>query len=167
MNQLLDSLGYDAETGTLSLQSARYVLMPPALIVEIQKNLEGTIGHEVADIFSQSAAAEGAALASRFRDVFGYPPEQVLSTVAFVLTESGFGSVVCEMMNFEGRELVFKILECPFADAYGPSTQPVCHAVRGLLQGVAMTIFEAETSGMEVQCAAKGDTCCRFVVSAI
>jgi predicted hydrocarbon binding protein len=166
MNQLLDSLNFDADTGTLSLQSARYVLMPPALLVEIQKSLENSLGHEVAEVFSQSASIEGAALASRFRDVFGYPPEQVISTVAFVLTESGFGLVACEMMNLEGRELVFKILECPFADAYGPSTQPVCHAVLGVLRGVAMTIFESETSGLEVQCAAKGDTCCRFVVSA-
>ena len=165
MNQLLDSLTYDPETGTLSLQSARYVLMPPALLVEIQKSLEESMGREVAEIFSQSAALEGSALASRFRDVFGYPPEQVVATVAFVLTESGFGSVTCEMMNLEGRELVFKILECPFADCYGPSTQPVCHAVLGLLRGVAMTVFESEASGMEVQCAAKGDTCCRFVVS--
>lgn len=166
MNQLLDSLSYDPQTGTLSLQSARYVLFPPGLLVEIQKNLEGTIGREAAEIFAQSAAAEGAALASRFREVFGYPPEQVVSSVAFVLTESGFGVVTCEMANLEGRELVFKILECPFADAYGPSTQAVCHAVLGLLQGVAMTVFEAEASGMEVQCAAKGDSCCRFVVSA-
>jgi predicted hydrocarbon binding protein len=167
MNQLLDSLSYDADSGTLSLQNARYVLFPPAVLVEIQKNLESTMGGEVKDVFAQSAATEGAALASRFRDVFGYPTEQVLSTVAFVLSESGFGVVTCEMMSLEGRELVFKILECPFADAYGPSTQPVCHAVLGLLQGVAMTVFEAETSGMEVQCAAKGDSCCRFVVSAV
>jgi predicted hydrocarbon binding protein len=166
MNQLLDSLTYDPETGTLSLQSARYVLMPPALLVEIQKSLEESMGgREVAEVFSQSATLEGSALASRFRDVFGYPPEQVVSTVAFVLTESGFGSVTCEMVNLEGRELVFKILECPFADSYGPSTQPVCHAVLGLLRGVAMTVFESEVSGMEVQCAAKGDSCCRFVVS--
>jgi hypothetical protein len=27
-------------------------------------------------------------LAGRFRDVFGYPPEQVLSPVAFMLSES-------------------------------------------------------------------------------
>jgi predicted hydrocarbon binding protein len=29
-----------------------------------------------------------------------------------------------------------------------------------------MALFDAETTGTEVQCAAKGDTCCRFVVSA-
>lgn len=166
MNQLLDSLTYDAEAGSLSLQSARYVLLSPSILVEIQKGLEGMIGRETVDLFVQSAMTEGAVLASRFRDVFGYPPEQVLGAVNFVLSESGWGVVSTDMANLEGRELVFKILGSPFADAYGPSVQSVCHTALGVFQGVAMTLFDAESSGMEVQCAAKGDTCCRFVVGA-
>lgn len=166
MNQLLDSLSYDAETGSLSLQSARYMMVRPTLFVELQKSIEGALGHEAAEILSQTAAEDGAALAGRLRDVFGYPAEQVLSTVAFVLSESGWGAVHVEMANLEGRELVIKVVESPFADAYGPSTQPVCHTLLGTFRGAAMTIFDTETTGMEVQCAAKGDASCRFVVSA-
>jgi predicted hydrocarbon binding protein len=166
MNQILDSLSYDPERGVLALQSVRYILLPPSVLAEIQKGVEESLGRETQSIFAQAAAAEGTVLASRFRDVFGYPPDQVLSGVAFLLSESGFGLVVPEMVNLEGRELVFKIVESPFADAYGPSTQSVCHTTLGLLQGVAAAVFETETTGMEVQCAAKGDTCCRFVVSA-
>jgi uncharacterized protein len=166
MNQLLDSLTYDAETGSLSLQSARYVLLSPSILVELQKGLESVIGHETIELFVQSATTEGVVLSSRFRDVFGYSPDQVLGAVNFVLSESGWGVVTTEMANMEGREIVFKILESPFAAAYGPSTQPVCHTVLGVFQGVAMTLFDSESSGMEVQCIAKGDTCCRFVVGA-
>lgn len=166
MNQLLDSLTYDADTGSLSLQSARYLLVPPSILVELQKGIEATMGHETLDLFVQSSTTEGAVLASRFRDVFGYPPEQVLASVNFVLSESGWGVVSTDMVNLEGREIVFKILESPFADAYGPSAQSVCHTALGIFQGVAMTLFDAESSGMEVQCTAKGDTCCRFVVGA-
>jgi predicted hydrocarbon binding protein len=166
MNQLLDSLEYDPERGSLSLQSARYVLTPPSLLMEIQKNLEGEYGRDAAALLIEAGVGEGASLAGRFRDVFGYPPEQVLSSVAFLLSESGWGVFSVEMMNLEGRELVFKVLESPFAEIYGPSIQPVCHVVQGLLRGVGLVLFDAETTGMEVQCAAKGDTCCRFVVSA-
>lgn len=166
MNQLLDSLEYDLERGSLSLQSARYVLMPPTLLMEIQKNLEGTHGREAADFFIEAGVGEGAALAGRFRDVFGYPPDQVLGAVAFMLSESGWGTFSVEMVNMEGRELVFKVTESPFAEVYGPSIQPVCHMVQGILRGVALAIFDVETTGMEVQCTAKGDACCRFVVSA-
>jgi predicted hydrocarbon binding protein len=166
MNQLLDSLEYDPTRGSLALQSARYVLMPPTLLMEIQKNLESEHGRGAAAFFIEAGQGEGAALAGRFRDVFGYPPDQVLGSVAFLLTESGWGTFTVEMMNFEGRELVFKVEESPFPEVYGPSIQPVCHLVQGLLQGVALAVFDVETTGMEVQCAAKGDTCCRFVVSA-
>ncbi len=166
MNQLLDSLEYDPERGSLALQSVRYVLMPPTLLVELQKVLESEHGRDAAAFFIEAGVGEGAALAGRFRDVFGYPPEQILSSVAFVLTESGWGTFTVEMMNLEGRELVFKVAESPFAEVYGPSIQPVCHIVQGLLRGAGLALFEGEMTGMEVQCAAKGDTCCRFVVSA-
>lgn len=166
MNQLLESLEYDPGRGSLALQSARYVLMPPTLLMEIQKNLEGEYGRDAAAFFIEAGQGEGAALAGRFRDVFGYTPEQVLSAVAFMLSESGWGTFTVEMMNFEGRELVFKVQESPFTEVYGPSIQPICHLVLGLLQGVAFALLDVETTGMEVQCQAKGDTCCRFVVSA-
>jgi len=166
MNQLLGSLEYDSERGSLSLQSARYVLTPPSLLMEIQKNVEGEHGRDAAAFFIEAGVGEGASLAGRFRDVFGYPPEQVLSSLAFLLSVSGWVIFSVDRMNLEGRELVFKVLESPFAEIYGPSIQPVCHIVLGLLRGVGFVLFDVETTGMEVQCAAKGDTCCRFVVSA-
>lgn len=164
MNQLLDSLSY--ESGTLALQSARYVMIRPTLFVDLQKSVEAQLGHEAGAMLAETAAVEGASLAGLYRDSFGYPDDQVLGSVAFMLSESGWGAVSVEMMNFEGRELVFKVNDSPFADCYGPSTQPVCFTLLGTFQGVAMTIFESQASGMEVQCEAKGDSCCRFVVSA-
>ena len=70
-----------------------------------------------------------------------------------------------EMVNLENQEVVFKVVGSPFAEVYGPSTQPICYTVLGFLQGAAMTLFDKETDGMEVQCMAKGDDCYRFVVS--
>ena len=71
-----------------------------------------------------------------------------------------------EVAHLEGEELVFKVLDSPFAEVYGPSIQPVCYTLLGVLRGVAMTLFDKPAEGGEVQCAAKGDNCCRFVVSA-
>lgn len=165
VNQLLGSLTYDAERGALALSSARYVMLSPAVFVELQKQVEAHLPQEVAEIMTRSAEGDGAFLASRYRDVFGYGPDEVLTAVSYMLSESGWGAMSSEMANFEGEELVFKVLDSPFAESYGPSTQPVCYTILGVLRGVAMTLFEKEVDGMEVQCAAKGDTCCRFVVS--
>ena len=166
MNQLLDSLSYESERGSLALQSARYVMIRPTLFVDLQKSIESQLGNDAGMILAETAAVEGASLAGLYRDAFGYPEDQVLGSVAFMLSESGWGAVSVEMMNLEGRELVFKVVESPFAGCYGPSIQSVCYTLLGTFQGVAMTIFESQATGMEVQCEAKGDSCCRFVVSA-
>lgn len=166
MNQLLDSMTFEPERGALSLQTARYVVLSPSILMELQKSVESHLPEEAAALISETASVEGANLASRYRDVFAYTPEQVLDGVAFLLSESGWGSLAPEMMNLEGRELVFKLFDSPFAEVYGPTTRPVCHIVLGMLQGVGMTLFECEVDGMEVQCLAKGDGACRFVVSA-
>jgi len=165
VNQLLGSLTYEAERGALSLATARYVMLSPALFVEIQKSVEAHLPQHVASIMTQAAEGDGAFLASRYRDAFGYPPDQVLSAVSYMLSESGWGAMSVEMAHFEGEELVFKVLDSPFAEVYGPSIQPICYTLLGVLRGVAMTLFDKPAEGGEVQCAAKGDECCRFVVS--
>lgn len=166
VNQLLGSLTYEAERGALSLSTARYVMLSPAMFVELQKSVESHLPQNVAEIMTETAEGDGAFLASRYRDAFGYPADQVLSAVSYMLTESGWGAMSVEMAHFEGEELVFKVLDSPFAEVYGPSTQPVCYTLLGVLRGVAMTLFDKPATGAEVQCLAKGDSCCRFVVSA-
>ena len=70
------------------------------------------------------------------------------------------------MINTESSELVLKVHGSPFAEEYGPSVRPVCHLLLGLFRGAGMVVFDGEVIGEEVQCAAKGDQACLFVVSA-
>ena len=166
MNQLLGNLTFDPEHGALSLQSTRYVMMSPTLLVELQKAIEGHLPpQEVAEIMTQTAFGDGGFLASRYRDAFNYSTEEVARAVSYMLTQSGWGAMSTEMVNVENEEVVFKVSGSPFTEVYGPSTQAICYTVLGFLQGAAMTLFDKETDGMEVQCMAKGDDCCRFVVS--
>jgi len=165
VNQLLGSLSYDPERGALALSNARYVMLSPSIFVELQKSVEASLPQQVAEIMTETAEGDGAFLASRYRDVFGYPPEQVLTAVSYMLSESGWGAMSVEMAHIEGEELVFKVRDSPFAEVYGPSTQPVCYTLLGVLRGVGMTLFDKPVDGGEVQCAAKGDDSCRFVVS--
>lgn len=165
VNQVLGSISYEAGSGRLTLDSARYVVVSPSVLVELQKSVESHLPHEAAQILAQASETDGAYLASRFQDVFGYSAEQTLASVCFVLSETGLGAAGLEMWNPEAREMVVKVVDSPFAEIYGPSTTAVCHTLQGILRGVAMTLFNQEVDGMEVQCAAKGDACCRFVIS--
>ncbi len=166
MNQILESFSFDAEEGRLDLQGLRYLLMRPSLLSEIQKTLEELLPQEVGTILSDAAQTEGLVLASRLKDVFSYSEDQVLSSLAFMMGESGWGAVSVQMINVETAELVLKVHGSPFAEEYGPSVRPVCHLLLGLFRGAGMAIFDREVIGEEVQCAAKGDAACLLVVSA-
>ena len=165
MNQILESFSFDHEEGKLVLQGLRYLLVRPSLLLELQRTLESELPEEVGTILADAAQTEGLVLASRLKDVFSYPEDQVLSSLAFMMAESGWGAVVVQMVNLEASELVFKVQGSPFAEEYGPSVRPVCHLLLGLFRGAGMAVLDREVLGEEVQCAAKGDTACLFVVS--
>ncbi len=166
MNQILESFSFDAEEGRLDLQGLRYLLMRPSLLSEIQKSLEMQLPEEVAAILSDVAQTEGLAFAGRLKDVFSYSEDQVLSSLAFMMGESGWGAISVQMLNLESSELVLKVHGSPFAEEYGPSVRPVCHLLLGLFRGAGMVVFDREVIAEEVQCVAKGDPACLFVVSA-
>lgn len=165
MNQLLENFEFDPERGALDLQGVRYLLMRPDTLVEMQKLLESHLPEETAGLLRQAGAEDGARMAIRFRDAFSYGDEEVLSSSTFLLAQSGWGALSVEMAHFQGREIVVKARDSATAEIYGPSVYPVCHLLLGLLEGVAMTLFDSEVDGQEVQCEAKGDSCCRFVIS--
>ncbi len=166
MNQLLESMDYAPQEGRLTLQAARHLLVRPALLVEVQKALETQIPHEAGSVLVRISQTDGVALGIRFKEVFAYSEDQVLISFAFMLAESGWGATTLEMLNLETKEIVLKVIGSPFAEEYGPSVNPVCHLLLGLFEGVAMAVFDLEVDGQEVQCAARGDGCCRFAVSA-
>jgi predicted hydrocarbon binding protein len=166
MNQLLESIEHVPEEGRLTLQSARYLLVQPALLVELQKALETQIPSEASSVLARVSQTDGATLGTRLKEVFSYSEEQVLSSFAFMLGESGWGATSVEMLNLESKEIVLKVVDSPFAEEYGPSVNPVCHLLLGLFEGVAMALFDIEVEGQEVQCSARGDGLCRFAVSA-
>jgi len=165
MNQLLESIAYEPDGGKLTLQAARYMLIRPELLVELQKAIETHLPHEANEILSAAAQNDGVTLASRLKEIFSYSEEQILSSMAFMLAESGWGLTSPEMVNVERMEIVLKVTSSPFAEEYGPSVNPVCHFLLGLFQGAAMVMFEREIDGQEVQCVARGDDVCRFVVT--
>ena len=126
MNQLLGNLTFDPEGGALSLQSARYIMMSPTLLVELQKSIEGHLPQDVAEIMTQTAFGEGAILASRYRDAFNYSAEEVARAVSYMLTQSGWGHIDGDGQPREPRG---RVQSCWLA--FRGSLRPV-HAARML-----------------------------------
>ncbi|MFC1863653.1 V4R domain-containing protein [Thermodesulfobacteriota bacterium] len=49
-----------------------------------------------------------------------------------------------------------------FAEAYGSSEAGVCHLIRGVMGGMASSIFKENCVATEIECASKGDDRCTF-----
>jgi predicted hydrocarbon binding protein len=139
--------------------------MRPEILVDIQKALETHIPHDAATVLADASQNDGVTMAGRLREVFSYSDEQVLSSFAFMLGEAGWGVTTVEMFNAENAELVLKVQESPFGEIYGPSVNPVCHILLGVFQGVGVAVFERDVEGQEIQCLARGDDVCRFVIT--
>jgi predicted hydrocarbon binding protein len=166
VNSFLDNFEFEPAEGRLGLQGVRYLLMRPSILVELQKALESQLPYDAPAILTGAAQAEGVAVAGRLKEVFAYSEAEVVSTLLFHLQQGGWGALSAEMINTETREVVVRGEGSPFAEGYGPSIGPVCHLLLGVLNGMAIALFESEVEGLEVQCQAKGDQACRFVVSA-
>jgi len=59
---------------------------------------------------------------------------------------------------------VVRVEDCFEAKAYGPSSEPVCHFVRGYIEGFLSSAFRKELWVTETSCIAKGDRECVFEV---
>ncbi len=76
-----------------------------------------------------------------------------------VLAFIGVGDYVIERVDAQSN-MVIRAASSPFADEYlrtrGRSAKPVCHYMRGVLAGVAETVFGAEYDVEEASCKATG-----------
>ena len=78
----------------------------------------------------------------------------------------GWGNFSLKRYDPTEKHLCVAVKDSPFAQAYGPSSQSVCHLIRGVLAGMASVLFGTDCRADEVECRAKGDALCRFVIEA-
>jgi len=85
-------------------------------------------------------------------------PEQISQ----ILTQFGYGRLIPEKVTDE--ELVASINNSAIASQYENTEVPVCSHIAGLIAGGVTAIYGKEFDCEEVECLAKGDPVCRFVV---
>ncbi|MGH7303667.1 MAG: V4R domain-containing protein, partial [Candidatus Rokuibacteriota bacterium] len=77
--------------------------------------------------------------------------------------EIGWGEFALERLT--ATELAVSVRHSPVAESYGPSTVPVCHLIRGVLESLATAAFGRPSTVVETACVAAGAKVCRFVAS--
>jgi predicted hydrocarbon binding protein len=163
-NSILDDLEYNEGSGTISFHGVRYMLIRPDTVVDFQKAVEEALGDEVAESMMAGGYTGGSRSSKRYREVFGYSDEEIVSFMCNMGREIGWGNFEVEGFDKDGRELVVVVRNSAFAEAYGSAGGGVCHMIRGVMAGMAAGIFGGDVTSEETHCRAKGDDLCRFVI---
>jgi predicted hydrocarbon binding protein len=163
-NQILDELNYDRTTGSLLYKGVRYLLIRPETISGFQKALVGKYGNAGDDPLFEGGYAGGSLSAQKYRDLHNFSDQEIIEFMMSMGSQIGWGHFSLVRYDPTIKYLCVAVADSPFAQAYGQSSQSVCHLIRGVLAGMAFVLFGDECSADEVECRAKGDAMCRFVI---
>ena len=145
--------------GGLTLGGARYLLIRPETLVGLQKVVEAALGDRAAACLAAGGRTGGARAAA---SLDGAAQERV-NRLLRIGGEIGWGEFALERLTT--TELAVSVSHSPFAEAYGPSGDPVCHLTRGVLESLAASIFGGSRTVVETACVATGAPARRFVAS--
>ncbi len=163
-NQILKELISNPEKGGLFYKEVRYLLLRPETLAAFQKAAEKEIGAKASNLLYQSGFQGGTLSSKRYREVFGLSDEEIIRFMVAMGPQIGWGRFELERFDGNKKVLIVKVYHSPFAEGYGPSSNPVCHMIRGVLGGMGSLVFRKEIDSKEVSCLAKGDEYCRFEI---
>lgn len=165
-NPILDQLVYDQSSGALLYKGVRYLLIRPETIAGFQKALVANCDDNAGGILFEGGFAGGSLSAQKYKALHGLSDAEVIEFMMDMGNQIGWGHFSLKRYDPIEKHLCVTVKHSPFAQAYGQSSQSVCHLTRGVLAGMASALFGTDCLADEVECRAKGDALCRFVIEA-
>jgi len=146
----------DDRAGALTIGGARYLLIRPETLAALQKASEAALGPAAAACFVAGGRAGGGKAAASLSGSREARVRRLMDTGGAI----GWGAFTLERLTADAMVVVVR--RSPFAEAYGASTQPVCHLIRGVLESLAAVTLAGAPPVVETACAAMGAAACRF-----
>jgi predicted hydrocarbon binding protein len=165
-NPILDELVYDQSSGSLRYKGVRYLLIRPETITGFQKALAESCGKDAEGGLFEGGYTGGTLSAKKYRDIHNFSAPEIIEFMMNMGNQIGWGNFSLVRYDPTDKHLCVAVKHSPFAQAYGQSSQSVCHLIRGVLAGMASVLFGADCAAEETECRAKGDAYCRFVIEA-
>lgn len=165
-NSILDELEYDPASGALCYKDVRYLLIRPETIVGFQKAIEKQSRTAAIDALFQGGYQGGYLSAKKYKEIQNLSDKETINFMMAMGAEIGWGNFRLDQYNCDKKKLQISVENSPFAAAYSDSTEGVCHLTRGVLCGLATILFSKSCTASEVECAAKGDHHCVFLIRA-
>ncbi|NWG04975.1 MAG: XylR N-terminal domain-containing protein [Syntrophaceae bacterium] len=163
-HEILKELHFVQEKGGLFYNEVRYLLIRTETLITFQKAAERDLGAKANQILFESGFVGGELSSKRYREVFSFSNDEIVRFIIGMGSQIGWGRFELEKFDFDQKKLIVKVFHSPFAEAYGPSASGVCHFIRGVLSGMASTVFQKSEILKESSCLATGDPFCRFEI---
>ena len=163
-NPILDELVYDSSSGALNYKGVRYLMIRPETIAGLQRALNANSGKSADKSFFEGGFTGGCLSAKKYKELHNFSDLEVIEFMMKMGSQIGWGHFSLEHYDAKLKNLHVCVTHSPFAEAYGKSSQGVCHLIRGVLAGMASILFGSNCASDEIECRAKGDSRCMFVI---
>ncbi len=165
-NPIIDGLSHDQSSGSLLYKGVRYLLIRPETITGFQKAVTESFGQEAGEKLFAGGFTGGSLSSKKYRELHHFTDHEIVEFMMNMGNKIGWGCFNLEQYNPEKKYLCVSVTNSPFAESYGKSSVGVCHLIRGVLAGMASVVFNASCTSTEIECIAKGDPKCLFIVEA-
>jgi predicted hydrocarbon binding protein len=162
---LEEALEADMPSGVLRFSNVQSVIVRPEAIVNIQKQLELTIGGSSKGILYLAGERSAQDGMNPFESILSTHTPLTLANARRLMDASallGWGRLDIALFDPEHGRLVLTVANSPIARAYGPAKKPVCAFLTGWIAGLGRRLLEREVLCEETTCAAQGHERCEF-----
>lgn len=153
-------LEWDLARGELRDGDVRYLLIRDDTLMGLFRNLPEPARAAALEAFARSVVEHGTRSARRYQTMGAAEARALLGVIEATAPQLGWG--VWRFTETTGRTLALEVENSPFAAGYGPSPQPVCHAIAGMLEAVGALALGGDVRATEQACAAQGHARCSF-----
>ena len=154
-----DRLVFDDAAGELRDGPRRYLLLRPDALMTMFSLLPSDSRELALDALEQAVHQQGSDSARAYVAHGGGDVEVLLTIIERTAPQLGWGNWRFEA---DGERLRLDVQNSPFAQSFGPSELPVCHAVKGMLRGLADLWLGRRAHSVELQCTAQDHATCTF-----
>jgi len=156
MTTLHRRLRFDTARGQVLDESRRYVLLRADVLMGTFDALSDAARNDALRAFGRSVATHGVDSIRAYVQANG--PQALPSVMESAAASLGWGRWSLEL---DHDALRLHVDNSPFAAASTRRSGPVCHAIAGMLEGLAGVLWDDAASATETTCGAQnGDACC-------
>ena len=163
---------FDPSKGRIFLQNAPVWFMSPEYYVDLQLQLEQTMGKASKGILYRAAEQSGRRIAQMISA--GLDPNAddmtrvtILLKIAEFVPTMGHGKVALVIEDLGQLKTAWTMPYSQIAEIRRPSDHPACHFYAGAAAGIVSEVFGRPVMGEEVECAATGGKACVFRTHAL